>query len=182
MGLSRGSVAFRCCSRKCSAQPVEDCRITRPMRRSQPPSFIAAIAGAWWGELIPGNRPVATAAPSQPIAIAPVVKPRARRVEVSHRPNSLRLWSCDPQPGCLWQASSRRVRARTTRIESPPPKPVALSGACGRNGVSRSSELPRWREERVVVRRRRRCRALRHHGRRPSRCRRLQWPPWRTQR
>ena len=145
--------------------------------------LIAVVAGAWWGELIPGNRPVATA------ATLPANRDRAgREAAPRHVESATRGALCICGIATLDSAARGKHRPEwclaedAARIERPPPKPVtvALSGAASERRQA-SSEAPRCREERVVMRRWRRC-LHPDPGRRPSRYRRLQWPPWRTQR
>ena len=106
--------------------------------------LIAAIAGAWWGELIPGNRPVATAATSQPIAIAPVAKPRP---DTSNQPPAALLPSVELRPSTRLPVASivPSLSRKDARIESPPPKPIALSRAAPerRKPVERTTSMAR---------------------------------------
>jgi hypothetical protein len=90
--------------------------------------LIAAIAGAWWGELIPGNRPVAVAESPQPVAIAPVMNPRP---DAPGQPPTQVIASVELQPS-TWLPVAGIVPnvapEDAARTESPPPKPIALSG------------------------------------------------------
>jgi hypothetical protein len=90
--------------------------------------LIAAIAGAWWGRLIPGSRPIASAESTQPVGIAPVMKPRE---DASHLPAEL-MASVELRPSTRPPVASIVPTVAiedTDRIENPRPKPVALSGA-----------------------------------------------------
>lgn len=110
---------------------------------------IAAIAGAWWGELVPGNRPVATAARVQPMAIAPVMRPRA---DASNQAPAELLASMELRPSTrlpvariVPSVAPSVARKDVARIESPPPKPIALSGSAAerRQPLERPASITR---------------------------------------
>ena len=107
--------------------------------------LIAAIAGAWWGELIPGNRPIATAATPQPMPIAPAMKPRP---DASGQLAAQLIASVELRPLTGLPVASIApsiVRDQAARIESPPPKSVALSGSAAerRQPLERGASLAR---------------------------------------
>ena len=108
--------------------------------------LIAAIAGAWWGALIPGNRPVATAAtPPKPIPITPVTNPGP---DTSSQLAAQLLASVELRPSPRLPVASivpSVASEDAARIESPPPKSVALSASVAerRQPLERATSLAR---------------------------------------
>jgi hypothetical protein len=90
--------------------------------------MISTIAGAWWGGLIPRNRPLATDATVEPIVAAPVASLSA---DASiHSPAEL-IPSVEVRPST--QPPVAGIVPSVARDDggnaAPPPKPVALAGA-----------------------------------------------------
>ena len=86
--------------------------------------FAAVIAGAWWGGLIPRDRPVVTDAPLPAIARAPAVKPPA---EASSHPPAQLVASMEVRPS-TWPPVASIVPTVAHDDTTSTAKPVALSG------------------------------------------------------
>jgi hypothetical protein len=111
-----------------SALPIRKSSNYAPYASFAAGILIAVIAGAWWGELIPGNRPVATAAPPQPLVIAPAMEPRA---DASGLLAAQLVASVELRPSTRLPVATivpNIAREDAAGIESPLPKSVALSG------------------------------------------------------
>jgi hypothetical protein len=87
--------------------------------------FAAVIAGAWWGGLIPRDRPLVINAPLPAIARAPAVKPPA---DASSYPPAQLVASMEVRPS-TWPPVASIVPTVAHEDTTPTPKPVALSGA-----------------------------------------------------
>ena len=86
--------------------------------------FAAVIAGAWWGVLIPRDRPLVTKAPLPAIARAPAVKPPAK---ASSYPPAQLVASMEVRPS-TWPPVASIVPTVAHDDTTSTPKPVALSG------------------------------------------------------
>lgn len=133
-----------------AAAPADAPPITKPSNYASYASLAAAIlisaaAGAWWGELIPGNRPAVTAATVPPVAIAPVETPRPPASSLT--PAELRV-SLELRPSTRLPVAPivpNVGREDAARIENPPPKSVALSGVAPerRQPLERAASIAR---------------------------------------
>lgn len=91
--------------------------------------LIAVVAGLWWGKLIPGSRPVATAASARPIVIAPAMKPLP---DASTHPPAQLSASMEVRPSARPPMASlvpTVPREDVGRTAIPPPPSVAVSSA-----------------------------------------------------
>ncbi len=87
--------------------------------------FAAVIAGAWWGGLIPRDRPLVINAPLPAIAKASAVKPTA---DASSDPPAQLVASMEVRPS-TWPPVANIVPTVAYDDTTSTPKPVALSGA-----------------------------------------------------
>lgn len=88
--------------------------------------IIVSLAGAWWGRLIPGTRPVATAASVQPRVSAPNSPPS---LDVSSRPSAELSASKELRPSArppLSRVVAAGPRERTGRTAKPAPPPPRI--------------------------------------------------------
>ena len=116
--------------------------------------LVAAIAGALWGKLIPGSRPVATAATARAIVIAPEVQAPAG---ASAQPPARLIPSVEMRPSTLPPPISSVVPAaslaETDRIANPPSNPGALPAAAAeqRQPPERATSMARGTSDSAPV-------------------------------